>query len=30
MDQKPTDPFDPTVTGPWLHRWADDRIPGGR
>ena len=23
MDQKPADPLDTTVTGPWLHRWAD-------
>ncbi len=23
MDQKPADPFDTTVTGPWLHRWAE-------
>jgi hypothetical protein len=23
LDQKPADPFDPTVTGPWLHRWAE-------
>jgi len=22
MDQKPVDPFDATVTGPWLYRWA--------
>jgi len=22
MDQKPADPFDATVTGPWLYRWA--------
>jgi hypothetical protein len=25
MDQKPTAPFDATVTGPWLHRWSDRR-----
>ncbi|MGO8688797.1 MAG: phytanoyl-CoA dioxygenase family protein [Thermoguttaceae bacterium] len=24
MDDKPSDPFDTTVTGPWLHRWAKD------
>jgi len=24
MDKKPVDPFDATVTGPWLYRW-----PGG-
>jgi hypothetical protein len=24
MDQRPTDPFDTTVTGPWLHRWAEN------
>jgi hypothetical protein len=23
MDQKPSDPFDTTVTGPWLHRWSE-------
>ena len=23
MDQKATDPFDTTVTGPWLHRWSN-------
>jgi len=23
MDHKRTDPFDTTVTGPWLHRWSD-------
>ncbi len=23
MDQKPADPFDTTVTGPWLHRWTN-------
>ncbi len=22
MDQKPADPLDTTVTGPWLHRWS--------
>ncbi len=25
MDQKPADPFDATITGPWLHRWSDTR-----
>lgn len=23
MDQRSADPFDATVTGPWLHRWSD-------
>ena len=23
MDEKPSDPFDTTVTGPWLHRWSE-------
>jgi len=23
MDEKPSDPFDTTVTGPWLHRWSN-------
>ncbi|MFH1918667.1 MAG: hypothetical protein ABIP48_02095 [Planctomycetota bacterium] len=22
MDEKTADPFDSTVTGPWLHGWA--------
>jgi hypothetical protein len=24
MDRRPRDEFDPTVTGPWLHRWEGD------
>jgi hypothetical protein len=27
MDQKTADPFDTTVTGPWLHRWTDIETP---
>ena len=28
MDQKAVDPFDTTVTGPWLTRWSAAGDPG--
>ena len=26
MDQKAVNPFDTTVTGPWMHRWSDTGV----